>query len=134
MDTKFAENWQEYTQGALKSAKELETITTTTVEKLTAKQIGLANVAFETTTKYISAFSEVKGYQNFQDIFATQSKLASEFNEKFIETARGAADILTESREAYQAWLEQGLKVVTANADFTLPTLMAVKKPVKKAA
>lgn len=131
MDNKFIMNWQEYTQNALAATKELETITTGIIEKLTGKQMELANAAFETSTKYMSAFSEVKG---MQDLLAEQTKLATEFNEKVIEAARSTADIITESREAYQAWIEKGMKTATANSDFTLPTFLPVKKPAKKAA
>ncbi len=131
MDNKFIVNWQEYTQNAVAATKELETITSGIIEKLTGKQMELANVAFEAGTKYMSAFSEVKGVQ---DLLSEQTKLATEFNEKLIEAARSTADIITESREAYQAWLEKSLKTATANADFTLPTFLPAKKPVKKAA
>lgn len=131
MDNKFIVNWQEYTQNAIAATKELETITTAIVEKLTGKQMELANVAFEMSTKYMSAFSEVKGVQ---DLLAEQTKLATEFNEKVIETARSTADIITESREAYQSWIEKSMKTATANADFTLPNFLPAKKPAKKAA
>jgi len=131
MDNKLMENWQEYSKSALAAAKELETINTQTVEKLTAKQMELANVAFETGTKYVATLSEVKGYQ---DLMAEQTKLATEFNEKLIEAARSTADILTESREAYQAWIEKSLKIATANTDFTLPVFPLAKKSAPKKA
>lgn len=131
MENKFIENWQDYGKNALEAAKELEAINSQVIEKITGKQMELANAAFEAGTKYISTISEIKGYQEF---FAEQTKLASEFNEKLIETARGTADIIAESREAYQAWVEKGLKTFTANADLVIPSFLSVKKTVKKAA
>jgi uncharacterized protein involved in exopolysaccharide biosynthesis len=131
MDNKLIESWQDYTKNALAAAKELEVINSQVIEKLTAKHMELANAAFEAGTKYVSTLSEVKGYQ---DLIAEQTKLASEFNEKMIEAARTTADILTESREAYQAWLEKGFKAVAGGSEFVLPSLFASKKPVKKAA
>ena len=134
MDNKMMENWQDYSKTALASAKELEILNTHIVEKLTGKQMELANVAFETGTKYLSPLTEIKGYQ---ELLAEQTKLATAFNEKLIETARVTADILTESRESYQAWMEKSMKVFTNNADFSFPGfpgLTPAKKPVAKKA
>jgi hypothetical protein len=130
MESKFIENWQEYGKNALASAKELEAINTQILEKLTGKQMEFANAAVEISTRYLTALSEIKGYQ---ELMAEQTKLVSEFNEKMIEAARGTADIIAESREAYQTWLEKGFKAVTAS-DFVLPGFAFPKKTVKKAA
>lgn len=130
MENKFIENWQEYGKNAIEAAKELEAINTQVIEKITGKQMELANAAFEASTKYVSSLGEVKGVQ---DLFSEQTKLATEFNEKVLEAARTTADLLTETREAYQAWLEKGLKAVTGNAEFAMPNFFPVKAA-KKAA
>lgn len=132
MDNKLMESWQEYSQSALSAAKELEVINTQVLEKLTSKQMELANSVFETGTRYASSLSEVKGYQEFA---AAQTKVAAEFYESMTETARGSADIISEAREAYQSWFENGLKTITKNADFSMPGFApAAKKTAKKAA
>lgn len=131
MDNAFIDNWQDYSKNAVAAAKELETINTQVIEKLTGKQMELANAAFETSTRYMSSLSEVKGYQ---EIVSEQAKLAAEFNEKLIETARSTADIMTESRELYQAWVEKNMKAVTGGMDFSLPGFPAPKKPAAKKA
>ncbi len=131
MDNAFIDNWQDYSKNAVAAAKELETINTQVIEKLTGKQMELANAAFETSTRYMSSLSEVKGYQ---EIVSEQAKLAAEFNEKLIETARSTADIMTESRELYQAWVEKNMKAVTGGIDFSLPGFAAPKKPAAKKA
>lgn len=131
MENKFVENWQEYGKNALESAKELEAINTKVIEKITGKQMELANTVIETGTKYFGSLGEVKGYQ---ELIAEQTKLAAELNDKLIEAARGAADIISETREAYQAWLEKGLKAVTGNAELVVPNLVFGKKTEKKAA
>jgi len=118
MENKFIENWQQYSKSALAAAKELEVLNTQMVEKLTGKQMELANAAFETSTRYLNSMTEIKGYQ---DLLAEQTKLATEFNEKLIENARGTADILSESREAYQAWMEKSVKLMTDGMDFAVP-------------
>ncbi|CAN0462372.1 unnamed protein product, partial [Phaeothamnion confervicola] len=95
MENKFMENWQEYGKNAIEAAKELEAINTQVIEKITGKQMELANAAFEASTKYVSSLGEVKGVQ---DLFSEQTKLATEFNEKVLEAARTTADLLTETR------------------------------------
>lgn len=130
MENKFIENWQEYGKNAIEAAKELEAINTQVIEKLTGKQMELANAAFEASTKYVSSLGEVKGVQ---ELFSEQTKLATELNEKVLEAARTTADILTETREAYQAWLEKGFKAVSGNAEFTMPSFFPLKAA-KKAA
>lgn len=133
MENKFMENLQDYNKSAMASAKALETINTQLIEKLTGKQMELANATFETGTRYFSSLTEVKGYQ---DLLAEQTKLASEYNEKLIEAARETADIIAEARESYQAWMEESLKSMTGNVDFSIPGLkeMTAKTASKKAA
>lgn len=131
MDNAFIDNWQDYSKNAVVAAKELETINTQVIEKLTGKQMELANAAFETSTRYMSSLSEVKGYQ---EIVSEQAKLAAEFNEKLIDAARSTADIMTESRDLYQAWVEKNMKAVTGGVDFSLPGFPAAKKPAAKKA
>jgi phasin family protein len=130
MENKLMENWQEYGKNAVEAAKELEAINTQVIEKITGKQMELANAAFETSTKFVSSLGDVKGVQ---DLFTEQTKLATEFNEKMLEAARTTADILTETREAYQAWLEKGFKAISGNTEFAMPNFFPLKA-VKKAA
>ena len=131
MENKFIENWQEYGKHAIAAAKELEAINTEVIEKLTGKQMELANTVFETGTKYFGAISEVKGYQ---ELISAQTKLVAELNEKLIEAARGTADIIAQTREAYQAWIEKGFKAATANTDLVVPNFSFAKKAEKKVA
>ena len=118
MDNKLMENWQDYGKNAMAAAKELEVINTQVIEKITGKQMELANAAFEAGTKYLSSLGEIKGPQ---DLLAEQTKLAAQFNETIMEAARTTADILTETREAYQAWMEKGLKAVSGSSELVMP-------------
>lgn len=131
MSKKYAENWQEYNKPALEAAKELEIINTEIIEKFTAKQLELVNVAFETGTKSVKAIAELKGPQ---DLVAEQTKLSREFNEQLIESARATAGIISESREAYQGWLDRSWETITANVVTFAPNFATVKEPAKKTA
>ena len=131
MDNKMIENWQEYSKSAMASAKELEAINTRVVEQLTAKQMEIANAMFETSTRYVSTVTEVKGYQ---ELLAEQTRITTDFNETMIDAARATADILNESRDAYQAWMEKSFQAASAGAEFKIPGLTPAKKTAKKAA
>ncbi len=131
MDNKLMENWQDYGKNAMAAAKELEVINTQVIEKITGKQMELANAAFEAGTKYLSSLGEIKGPQ---DLLAEQTKLAAQFNEKIMEAARTTADILTETREAYQAWMEKGLKAVGGSTELVMPNFGFPTKGSKKVA
>ena len=127
MDNKYAENWQEYNKSALEAAKELEIINTDVIEKLTSKQSELVNAAVETGTKSVQAMAEFKGPQ---DLVAEQTKLSRAFNDQVMQSARATADIISASREAYGAWLENRLTAITAHAE----TVATPKKSTQKAA
>ena len=131
MENKFIETWQEYSKNAVESAKELEAINAKIVEKITGKQMELANTVFEAGTKYCGAIGEVKGPQ---ELIAEQLKFAAEFNEKLLTAARGTADMLVQTREAYQGWMEKAFKAASVGAEQLIPSFAAPKKAEKKAA
>ena len=131
MGNKYAENWQEYNKSALTAAKELEIINAEIIEKLTAKQLALANIAFETGTNSVKAIAEFNGPQ---DLLAEQTKLSREFNAQLIDSARATANIISESREAYKDWLDKGLEAITANVETFVPNFATAKEPAKKTA
>jgi hypothetical protein len=131
VDNRLVENWQEYSKTALAASKELETINTQVIEKLTGKQMELANTAFETGTRYMATLSEIKDYPGF---VAEQSKIVAEFNETFIEAARSSADLMSSAREAYQSWFEQGFKRVVDGSTFDIPGAAQPAKAANKKA
>ena len=116
METNLLKNWQNYNQQALEAATELKTINTSVVEQLTSKQMALANATFEISTKSINLVGELKDLNGFQDLVSEQTKLATEFNEQMLATARASANIITESRERYQTWLEDTMKAASLGA------------------
>ena len=116
METNLLKNWQNYNQRTLEAATELKMINTRVVEQLTSKQMALANAAFDVSTKYVSLVGELKDLNGYQDLVSEQTKLATEFNEQMLATARASADIIAESRERYQAWLENTMKAVRLGA------------------
>lgn len=128
-------NFQEYTKNATVAAKELEAINSDIIQKLTGKQMEIANQTFEMGTKYFGNMTETKDYQN---IIGEQTKMVAEFNEQMIEAARETADIVTEARESYQTWVEKQVEVFTGAVDFSFPMTniapVKAKRTTKKAA
>ncbi|MEM7543598.1 MAG: phasin family protein [Pseudomonadota bacterium] len=119
-NTDFAKSWQTFTESTTEAYKDLEALNMGVLEKLTGKQIEFATFAFETTNRSLSAATESSDYQA---MLATQTKLGNELNEKFIAATKETADIIAESREAYQGWLENEVKRWSeASATMTTPS------------
>ena len=110
------------------AAKGLETINTKVIGQLVEKNLALFNSALELNNQFVSLFTETK---DVQELLAKQVKLTEAYNGKVTATIKEAADIVVDSKDDYQAWLEDGLKTVTTATQATTPT---PKAPVKKAA
>lgn len=107
--------WQNFGASALESAKELESINSQVLGQLTSAQMELANTAIESGTRYVSALSEAKGYEQ---IIAEQGKVYAEFNDQLANSMRASGDAMMTARDAYQAWFEKGLQAIPAAANF----------------
>lgn len=132
MDAKLFEDWNTYSQTKMAAAKQLETLNTQLVEKLTSKQMEFANAAFEAGSRYTSMLVESKDFQSFA---AVQTQATSEFGESLMESARSSANILSGAQAEYQAWFDKSLSAFTNGVDLVVPGVKsAAKKPSKKAA
>jgi phasin family protein len=109
MENKFFAQWESYTKSAIASGKELEAISSKVLDQLVEKQLDLVNGAVDTSSKFFSAISQAKDYQ---DLIAEQTKLVSVYGEKLLTAAKQATEILTASRDEYLAWFEKGMKSV----------------------
>lgn len=77
----------------------------------------LANTAFDVSTKHVSLVGKLKDFNGYQDLVSEQTKLATEFSEQTLTTARASADIIAASHERYQAWLESTMKAASLDAE-----------------
>jgi hypothetical protein len=125
MENNYFGQFGTFGKAAAKSAKELETINAKVIEQLAQKNMDLFNSAIEMNNKFVSLIGEAKGVQ---DLMAEQLKLTSEYNGKVITTIQEAADIVVESKDDYQTWLEGGLQTVTDSAQTIVPTQKARPK------
>lgn len=116
--------WDAIMKTALDSGKALEALNLKLIEQLSKKQMELASSAFEASNKWAAAMGEVKA---LPELFALQSKLASEYSAKMIAAARETADLLTASRDEYKVWFEKGFQVISAQAEASIPKATARK-------
>jgi len=106
MQNAIVEQWETFGKSAMEAAKELETIGTGIVEKLTAQQLEIASTCLETGMKQMSLVTEVKDYK---ELMSAQAKLTSEYNEKLLSSAKKSAEILNDARTQFTTWVEKGM-------------------------
>jgi len=94
-------------KAAADSAKELESINTKLLEKLTQKNMDLFNSTVDLNNKFISLFGNAKGVQ---ELIAEQTQLSAEYNAKLMATMQEAGEIVMGSQGGYQSWIESGFK------------------------
>ena len=98
---------------AADSAKELESINTKLLEKLTQKNMDLFNSTMDLNNKLISTLGNVKGVQ---ELVTEQLQLSTEYNGKVMATLQEAGEIVAASPSDYQSWIESGLKAFVPTA------------------
>jgi len=63
----------------------------------------------------IKQFNLVSETKDYRELFAAQAKLASECNEKALNSAKKATEILNEARSELTSWFERGVTSAVAN-------------------
>lgn len=107
MQNVFVEQWQDLGKNALEATKELEAISTSLISKLTEIQMQVLSTALETNVKNINLIS---GTRDPKELFATLSKLTTEYNEKLFSNAKKTSDILEEARGELAEWMSAVMK------------------------
>lgn len=83
-----------------------------TCEKLLNAQLDLAMLFAEGSAKQLKLWGDAKDYH---DILAAQSTLTEEYGNKIVQNGRQTLAILAGARDAYTAWMEQGMDNATEN-------------------
>lgn len=99
-------------KSAYEAFQQLSEANAQTWEKLTNAQLDLVGVIYEAIAKQLKLWSDAKDYR---DMFAAQSKLTEEYGNKVVQNARQKLVILAGARDAYNAWIEQGVDSATEN-------------------
>ena len=108
----FYENMNKIGKSAYDSAKELYGINVNIAEQVIEQQLAMFNLGVEYTTRQLGLAGQVKGYK---DLVSGQTEISSDVISKAQGIARNSADIITESRDEVNVWLEKGLKEAEKN-------------------
>ena len=106
------ENMSKIGKSAYDSAKELYGINVNIAEQVIEQQLALFNLGVEYTTRQLGLVGQVKGYK---ELVSGQTEIASDVISKAQGIARNSADIITESRDEVNVWIEKGLKEAEKN-------------------
>lgn len=109
MENSNFEQFSAFSKAATESAKQLEGINTQVFEKLVQKNMELFNSTVEMTHKFFFMFGETKGVQA---LITEQMQLTNEYSNKVMSTIKQAAEIVVESKDSYQSWIESGVPSV----------------------
>ena len=113
MDQNFIAHWETLTKSAVQSGKQLSTLNLKLAEKLLQKHLELVNSAVDASKRVVALLGEGKA---LSEIFAEQTKLASEYGNRVLATTKEATEIVSASGADYRAWLQQGVKAFSEQA------------------
>ena len=111
MQTDYFKNIESLNKAAIESARRLGDINVRTLEKLAQRQIEATADYLDGGMKQLKLMGEVK---DIQTAVKEQTVLATELNEKFVEHAKKAADVLGEIKDELTNWAQDGMKAVGA--------------------
>lgn len=112
MQTQILSSIEKFNQSMIDSAKALGDIQIRTLERLTERQIEMASDYLDSGMKQFKLVGESKDPQG---VLSAQSKLATEYGEKFVEHAKKTAEIFAETKSELTGWVEEGMKAVGTN-------------------
>lgn len=119
MQSEYLSEWTRFTNSALNSAKELGEINTKAIKKLSEQQFDLISRCLDTGVKQLNLLSEAKGYK---ELLVGQTKLATEYNEKVLDTVRKTTQIFSEAKDEMAAWIDKNIEdTVTSIRKFSPP-------------
>ena len=105
METNVVKSLEQANKTTMESVKRLGEINARALERLAQHQLNVASAYMEGNMKQFQALSEAKGAQ---DLMSVQSRLASEIKESLISHAKQTMEILTETKDEYMNWVEEG--------------------------
>jgi phasin family protein len=107
MQTALFAQWENMTKVTTGNLKQLAVLNLRLTEKLLQQQLGLISDAVKESNRVVALISDGKAVP---ELLAEQTKLASEYSNKFFEATRDATQIVAASREDYRAWFERSAK------------------------
>ena len=112
MQKQILSSIEKFNKSMIDSAKALGEINLRTLERLTERQIEVTSDYLDGGIKQLKLVGEGKDPQG---VLSAQSKLATEYGEKFVEHAKKTAEIFAETKAELTDWVEEGMKAVGSN-------------------
>lgn len=132
MQSEYLDQWTNFTNTAITSAKELGEINTKAIKKFSEHQLEFISSCLDTSIKQINLLSEAKGYK---ELLSSQTKLVTEYNEKLLDAVRKTAALVSESKDEIAAWLDKNMEGFTTSVKkYGLPKKEKAAELPKKAA
>ena len=111
MTDDITKQWNEISKTAIESMKELGSINTRVIEKLTEQQLAILNTCMEASQKEIEMAASGKNAQNPQALLAAQAELMAEYNSRFMNIVQSTGDILKDCNNEIMDWADKGMNV-----------------------
>ena len=135
MTNDITKQWNEISKTAIESMKELGSINTKLIEKLTEQQLAVLNTCMEASQKEIDLATSEKNAQDPQALLAAQTELVAEYNSRLMNIVQSTGEILKDCNSEITSWADKGMNVAQKSAIKTAPNTTrktAKKKAVKK--
>lgn len=87
-------------------------------DQLASKQMEVMKLCLETGNKQVELGKDVK---RVDELFGKQAELARELGEQLVESNQQVVEILNNSREEYQGWLEAGMEQAKGRMEQAAP-------------
>ncbi len=131
MTDDITKQWNEISKTAIESMKELGSINTRVIEKLTEQQLAVLNTCMEASQKEIEMASSGKNAQNPQALLKAQADLMAEYNSRLMNIVQSTGDILKDCNSEITSWADKGMSIAQKSATKTAPKTVK-KKAAKK--
>lgn len=128
MTNDITKQWNEISKTAIESMKELGSINTRVIEKLTEQQLAVLNTCMEASQKEIDLAASEKNVQDPQLMLAAQTELVAEYNSRLMSIVQSTGDILKNCNSDITSWADKGISSTMKAA----PNAKVVKKTAKK--
>ena len=116
MTDDITKQWNEISKTAIESMKELGSINTKMIEKLTEQQLAVLNTCMEASQKEIELAASEKNVQDPQALLAAQAELVAEYNSRLMSIVQSTGEILKDCNSKITSWADKGINVAQKSA------------------
>ena len=104
MNTNFVEEMTNAGKTSYEAIQKLSAINTKALNELAGLQMALANIGFESGVEQMKLVSSIKDYNDF---ISAESEFASQVQDKILNLAQQASDVLAGSQDEVASWMKE---------------------------